>query len=117
MSRKIIAVVLGATLMFGVVGVGAAPAGAQLDTSQVTQPDRSQENWGLTTLNLLVTQIDQVCSTLDPMGVVSPRLATVCAQLPSLKAVVDQINEVCANPVKPQYACSAGLIYGNRGNF
>jgi hypothetical protein len=106
MSRKLVAVVLGATLMLGIVGVGAAPAGAQEPIAQ------------LDSLNLLVAQIDQVCSDASYLGGTgADRLATVCAQLPSLKAVVDQINEVCANPVKPQYACSAGLIYGNRGNF
>jgi hypothetical protein len=93
MSRKLVAVVLGATLMLGVVGVGAAQAGAQPTSAQVNS------------LNLLVAELDEVCSYRPRHGY-PESLETACALLPALKAVVDQINEVCDTPGLPDFACA-----------
>ncbi len=92
MSRKFVALVLGATFMLGVVGVGAAPAGAQPPPtlgSTVSPPS---------SLNALIAQIEVVCSDASYLpGTGADRLNTACAQLPTLKLLVDQINELCSS--------------------
>lgn len=92
MSRKLVAVVIGATLILGVVGVGAGPAGAQPTGTLPTSPQPSS-------LDGLVDQIEQVCSdasALADAAPVAPRLTAACDQLPALKLLVDQVNEMCS---------------------
>ena len=111
MSRKFVAVVLGATLMFGVVGVGAAPAGAQEGRFIPKEVYFSLK----AAVELLVTQIDQVCSDASYLGETgTDRLNTVCAQLPSLKLVVEQTDVACVDRYQNYYLCSPGQLYGDR---
>jgi hypothetical protein len=101
MSRKIIAVVLGATLMLGVVGVGAAPAGAQ---PTITPP--SSLGALVTQINRVVKEINVVCSNAIPQdGYQSDSLNRACAQLPSLKLLVEQANLVCIDSDLRRYLC------------
>jgi hypothetical protein len=101
MSRKFVALVLGATLMLGVVGVGAAPAGAQ---PTITPP--SSLGALVTQINRVVAQIDVVCSTASLReGPEADRLNTACAQLPSLKLLVEQANLVCIDSDLRRYLC------------
>jgi len=97
MSRRFVALVLGATFMLGVVGVGAAPAGAQTITfsppSSISPPSSPPSS-----LNALIAQIEVVCSDASYLpGTGADRLNTACAQLPTLKLLVDQINELCSS--------------------
>jgi hypothetical protein len=65
MSRKLVAVFVGAALMLGVVGVGAAPAGAQLTSSQQTSLSVA--------LNNLLAQVNQYCTA-------NPGASPLCAK-------------------------------------
>ena len=88
MSRKLLAIFMGGALMLGVLGVGTAPAGAQLTSGQQAQ---------LTTgLNQLVNQINQLCAN-------NPRLAPVCAKLPKvtqaqIDSLVSRVNQAVSQP-------------------
>ena len=122
MYRKFVAVVIGATLMLGVVGVGAAPAGAQ---PTGTLPAGAQPTGTLPTgtlpssLDGLVAQIEQVCSeqSQGDLAAMSPRLTTACAQLPTLELLVAQVNEVCSAfgtaPIAGPKICQKIQVYSN----
>lgn len=75
MSRKLVAVFVGAALMLGVVGVGAAPAGAQLTSSQQTSLTAA--------LNNLLAQLNQFCAA-------NPSASPVCAK--AAKITPGQVN-------------------------
>jgi hypothetical protein len=88
MSRKLLALFMGGALMLGVLGVGAAPAGAQLSSNQ--QASLS------TALSQLVNQVNQVCAS-------NPKLAPVCAKLPKvtqaqIDALVSRVSQAVSKP-------------------
>ena len=98
MSRKFVALVLGATFMLGVVGVGAAPAGAQPPPTMDPTVSLPSSISPPSSLDALIAQIEVVCSDASYLpGTGADRLNTACAQLPTLKLLVDQINELCSS--------------------
>jgi hypothetical protein len=88
MSRKLVAVFVGAALMLGVVGVSAAPAGAQLTSTQQTSLTVA--------LNNLLAQLNQYCTANPGASPVCAKAATVTSS--QVDALVGRISLAVSQP-------------------
>lgn len=88
MYRKLVAVFVGAALMLGVVGVGAAPAGAQITSNQQTSLTEA--------LNNLLAQVNQYCAANSSASPLCAKAAKVTS--PQIDALVGRISTAVNQP-------------------